>query len=87
MKDVTLQDAGSLPVIVFCLVPMTHEELAAPYVAKGYQVVSAAFVRFDRFTGQLVPYGHSTSLKKGPAADDAELLNALYNATLGGNPA
>lgn len=87
MKYVTLQDAGSLPVILFCLVPMTHEELAAPYVAKGYEVISAAFIRFDPSTGELVPYGYSTSLKKGPAADDAQLLNALYKATQGGNPA
>jgi hypothetical protein len=81
VKYVILQSPSSLPAVVMAFAPLTHAELAEPWLAKGHTVASAGFVRFDRATGRLVPYGESTSLKAASAPDDELLLNALYQAT------
>jgi hypothetical protein len=39
--------------------------------------VSAGFFRIDNET--VIPYGDSTSLKLGPSADDAELIQNVLN--------
>ena len=81
MKYVAVQHPVTGTIEFHCSMLKKHEEIAAPYVARGYTARSAAFLRFlpgERFE----TFGQSTSLGLGPHADDARMLSAFYSATL-----
>lgn len=80
MKYVVLQHPQKMTAVAAGL-GLNHDELAAPFLAQGYTAASAGFMRFlehERFE----VFGHSTSLKLGPHADDARLLSAYHSACL-----
>jgi hypothetical protein len=81
MKYIMLRSPEGALMPLCCLAPVTHADLAAPYLAKGYTVVSAGFLRFlpeERFDC----IGWSHSLNVGPHGDDARRFSALYSFTL-----
>lgn len=85
MKYVLLQprDDG-MQLALFTLAPLTHAQLAAPYVST-HTVKSAGFCMFSEREGQppqVRVWGYSESLKAESHQDDARVIGALLHATL-----
>lgn len=80
MKYVILHHPTKLPVIVLGLL-VEHSDLAAPYQATGYNPTSAGFVRILG-PGQFETFGWSSTLQLTPNRQDADVLAAMYAATL-----
>lgn len=66
---------GCFPVIFH--ESLNHDDVAIALCGDPDKVTSAAFCRWDKATGRMVPYGESTSLKLTPAEHDEYLLT-LY---------
>lgn len=79
MKYVVLEKSGEMPRVRGGWSPDTHEEIAAPLVAQGFQAVSAGFVRYS-IDGQAEAFGESTSLKLKSRPGDAKFMNAFNRA-------
>ena len=78
MKYVVLDHPTKMAVVVASL-GLTHAELVAPYLAKGYTPTSAGFLSL---AGEIATAGYSASLKLTPSAHDAQLITALWRAQL-----
>lgn len=85
MKYVVLKHADKLPVVVLGLL-ISHDQLAAPWLPLGYKPASAGFVRAAG-ADQFETFGYSSSLQLTPNTGDAEIIRALYLATLKTAPA
>jgi hypothetical protein len=71
-------------IIVMCLAPVTHAQVSDSFAQRGFERVSAGFVKVDPFAPLGIQIlGQSDSLGLKPQADDAELISMLYGATLG----
>lgn len=83
MKYVRLDHSKhAMPAILFALGDVIHHELAFVWMARGWKPVGAGEVRVDLATGKLVTYGRSNSLNLAPACDDADIINALQDASM-----
>jgi hypothetical protein len=56
---------------------INHIDVAQALCGDPTLVTSAAYCKWDKATGRMVPYGESTGLKLTPAAHDEYLLT-LY---------
>jgi hypothetical protein len=82
MKYVVLKHPTKLPVIV-CGLMVTHDELIAGYRARGYEPTSAGFLRL---APGIETFGFSSRLNLTPDRGDAQLIAAMYEATLKAAP-
>ena len=70
-------------IVVLALAPVEHSDLALAFAAKGYEAVSAGFLKIDPTAERGIrTVGNSQSLGLEPAADDHLLISVLYGATL-----
>jgi hypothetical protein len=79
MKYVMLEKMDDMPRVRCGWDPDTHEDIAAPLMARGFVAVSAGFVRTTA-EGQAETYGESTSLKLSSRPEDARFINAFNRA-------
>ena len=82
MKYVILSHPTQFDAVVLGFSPMSHADLAAPYLAIGYQVATAGFARIDPQNKGFIATGESESLRARSHPDDSRILTALYRATL-----
>ncbi|HSV93123.1 MAG TPA: hypothetical protein VLH81_08600 [Desulfobacterales bacterium] len=92
MKYLIIRDQHGQEFPVFCLAPKTHEQMATAWLgarnSRGLpaeapcegRVIAAGFVEF--LPAGVRVFGHSTSLNLYPRPQDAQLIAAVYRATL-----
>lgn len=84
MKYVRLRNLSTGDeIVLMALAPVGHDDLVTAFSSRGYEAISAGFLRIDPLAIHGVQtLGHSTSLGLRPQADDAALISMLYGATL-----
>jgi hypothetical protein len=80
MKYVILQHPEKAPVVVLGMM-VTHQDIAAPWLARGYRATSAGFVQ-SLPGGGFRTFGYSTSLQLTPDKYDDRLLTSMHDATV-----
>ncbi|HZZ20290.1 MAG TPA: hypothetical protein VFE25_13015 [Opitutaceae bacterium] len=79
LKYVVLAEQGCMDLIVFCVPPMTHKELAIAHATPTRKVVGAGYVTFQG--RDAYAFGSSSTLDAVPRERDSRLLTALYRVT------
>lgn len=80
MKYVILQHPEKMPVVVLGMM-VTHREIAAPWLERGYRATSAGFVAALP-GGGFRTFGYSTSLQLTPDKFDDRMLASMHDATV-----